>query len=144
MQVERRRRILGDTLHSALSIEPAGFDWISDAERQMRAIEAAVRHELDEAAAAMDAAEPVGDATIRHRRRLAGSSSMEADEGLLYAATRGSRNHRQVADRLNAHAAELEAQLQLAPQAGGKGGRSPRAQPKDGQGPVQTDDVSVM
>ena len=106
----------------------------------MRAIEAAVRRELDEAAAAMDAAEPVGDATIRHRRRLA-SSSMKAEEELLYAATRGSRNHRQVADRLNANAAELEAQLQLAPQAGRKGGKST---PKDGQSPVQTDGVGAM
>lgn len=121
-----------------MSIEPVGT-WLPEAERQMREIEAAVRRELDEAAAAMDAAEPVGDATIRHRRQLGrmstgGSPSAQADERLLYAATHGSRNHRQVAERLNAHAAELEkAQLQLVPEAERTGSRPVQGTPEDSQ-----------
>ena len=110
VQVKRRERIEG-ALDSALSIKPVGSDWEADAERQMRAIEAAVRRELDEATAAMDAAEPVP--TIRHRRyakAAASEAEAEATER-LHAATRGSRNHREVASRLNAQAAEVEAQL---------------------------------
>lgn len=134
MQVKQRRRI-EDTLGSALTIEPVSRDWISNAEQQMRAIEAAVRRELDEATSAMESAEPVGDATIRHRRQFSISSSTGLEERLLYASTRGTRNHRQVADRLNARAAELEAQL--TPEGG-------REQSEDGQSLVAIDDVSAM
>lgn len=130
MQVKQRKRI-EDTLSSALTIEPVSSDWISNAERQMRAIEAAVRRELDEATAAMEAAEPVGDATIRHRRQISASSSTEAEESLLYASTRGTRNHRQVAARLNAHAAEIEAQLRSPPEVGSESASSVREQSED-------------
>eukprot|EP01043_Picozoa_sp_COSAG02_P029217 COSAG02_NODE_1809_length_10835_cov_7.682843_3_plen_148_part_00 len=144
MQVKQRKRV-ADTLDSALAIGPVSGDWIANAERQMRAIEAAVRRELDEAAAAMEAAEPVGDATIRHRRRFSPTSSAAVEEELLYASTRGTRNHRQVADRLNSHAARLEAQLRptTAPEAGQDGGSSVREQPENGQSP-DTDDMSRM
>lgn len=120
VQVKQRKRV-ENVLDSALSIKPVG-SWISDAEQQMRAIEAAVRRELDEAAAAMDSAEPIGDATIRYQRSLRPAStssgnglSLEAEERMLYMATHGSRNHKQVAEVLNAQAAELEAQLNAAP-----------------------------
>lgn len=115
MQANQRKNA-EDTL-AAMSIENDESDWVSDVESQMRAIEAAVRSELDEAAVAMHAAEPVGDATVRHRRQIGNtncgsSSSVEAKEMIL-SATRGSRNHRQVAERLHLYAEEVEAQLQL-------------------------------
>jgi len=144
VQVQQGKRI-ADTLDSALTIEPVSGDWIANAERQMRAIEAAVRRELDEAAAAMEAAEPVGDATIRHRRRFSPTSPAGLEEELLYESTRGTRNHREVADRLNSRAAQLEAQLQLtvAPEAGRDGGSSVREQSENGQSP-DTDGMSRM